>query len=160
MPVQVGGFDGYYSPIMPGDALQPTLLLTDDMLYIATGKALLERLLAGTEEDGATSVKDILSAASIKEMENANSQVFLMRPNRLASELEGLLDWALLMAGQTGTIANPEQGRMVGEAILKVIGSVESVTMAANNNGTAITYDSMTKMMPKETTEVAEPQAQ
>jgi len=120
----------YYWSVLPSEATQPALVLTDDMLYIANGKSSLEPLVAGDQSldmlPAATA--EILGRELVKNIEASNYTTFVMRPARLATEVKDAADW---LAGMLAA-ANGVSAEKLKEEILKLMRSVDVVVATSD----------------------------
>ncbi|RUM40465.1 MAG: hypothetical protein DSY80_10195 [Desulfocapsa sp.] len=128
--LQVGKNVIYYWSILPNEATQPALVLTDNMLYIANGKSSLESLAAGnvSQDKLPADMADTLGPALVKNVEDGNYSTFIMRPARLADEGGDAVHWLIGMLAA-------EKGMSVGSLeaeLLKAIRSIDVIAATSN----------------------------
>jgi hypothetical protein len=120
----------YFWSVLPGEATQPALVLTDNMLYLANGKSSLERLIAGDQSPAGLSADMAASFGPelVAMIESSNYNTFIMSPARLATEVKDAADWlAGMMAASKGVSAEK-----LKQEILTLMHSVEVVTATSD----------------------------
>ena len=127
---EVNGHTIYYWSVLPGEATQPALVLTDTMLYVANGKSALAALV----DQGATpavlpaAMAETLGDELVEKVSDSNYTTFVLRPKRLAGQLKDAADWlAGMLAAGNGVSA--EQLKL---EILKLMGSVDVLTATSH----------------------------
>jgi len=113
--VDAGGQTISYWSLLPGEATQLAMMMTEDMLYFANGMAALKEI-ALQEND-----HDILSpAASATLGETLKMQVeagglgtLILYPSRLATELEGIAQWLFTTLSATQGVSASRLGQEV-----------------------------------------------
>jgi hypothetical protein len=127
---QVNGHTIYFWSVLPGEATQPALVLTENMLYVANGKSSLEALLADDRSLDilpGTAVES-LGAELVKNIEASNYSTFVVRPARLAAEVRGAADWlAGMLTASQGVSADK-----LKQEILKLMHSVDAVAATSD----------------------------
>jgi len=120
----------YYWSVLPGEATQPALVLTDTMLYIANGKSSLEPLIAGdmSLDMLPADMAATLGPELVENIEAGNYSTFVMRPARLADEVKEALDW---LSGMLSAANGVSTGKLK-EAVLKAMHSIEIVVATSD----------------------------
>ena len=127
---EVNGHTIYFWSVLPGEATQPAMVLTDNMLYIANGKSSLETLIAGDRSPAAVPADMAASLGSelVTMIESSNYNTFIMSPARLATEVKDAADWlAGMMAASKGVSAEK-----LKQEILTLMHSIEVVTATSD----------------------------
>jgi hypothetical protein len=127
---EVNGHTIYYWSILPGEATQPAIVLTDNMIYIANGKSTLAALVGRDSKPGAlsTPMAELLGKDQVQNITTSNYTTLVMRPERLATEVKDAADWlAGMLAASNGLSAE-----MLKQEILKLMHSVDVVTATSN----------------------------
>ncbi len=123
---EVNGHSIYYWTMLPFEAAQPALVLTDTMLYIANGKSSLEALFTGVhsmEEVPAKLAKE-LGTELTGTVGQSNYSTFIMRPARLANEAQEAVNQLSKMLSMSKGVSIHK----LMEEILTLMRSVELVT--------------------------------
>lgn len=131
--LEVGEATVYYWPVLPGEATQPAVVLTDGMLYFANGKASLVNLLEDSQERAKLSeaVASELGEELSSRLMASNYESFVMYPAQLAEEVGGMLDWLTgLLAASRGTSL-----QAFSEEILALMRSTEVVVVTSEITG-------------------------
>lgn len=122
---EVNGHTMYYWSLLPGEATQPALVLTDNMLYVANGKSALAALLAKGPALGVLpdQMAETLGDNLVQNVTTSNYTTFVIRPDRLATAVRDAADWftGMLAAG------NGVSAEKLKEEILKLMHSVDVV---------------------------------
>jgi hypothetical protein len=120
----------YSWPILPGEAAQPAIVLTDDMLYISNGLTGLKKTIALGEEGKKIpeSMEKVLGADLSDKIKNANSGVFVLWPARLSVQLEGFANWAVPMIESSGGVSVG----FLKDELLRLIGSSEVIVFSSS----------------------------
>ncbi len=86
----------YFCPLTPGKDLQPAAVLGNKMFYISNNLSVAAEVV-GQEELSSLpgEMEQRLGADASAQLRNANGGVLLLWPNRLAEELQPLLDWQM-----------------------------------------------------------------
>ncbi len=106
---QVGKYTIYFWALLPGEATQPAVVLTEDMLYLANGPDSLKKLLNGelnrTHLSGSVDMK--LGPESARQIEAANNGILVLWPSRFADQVQGAADWlaGMVEASRGGSIS-------------------------------------------------------
>ena len=127
---EINGYTIYFWSVLPGEATQPALVLTDNMLYLANGKSSLEKLIAGDRSPAAVPADMAVSLGSelVTMIESSNYNTFIMSPARLATEVKDAADWlAGMMAASKGVSAEK-----LKQEILTLMHSVDVVTATSD----------------------------
>ena len=128
---QVNGQTIYYWSVLPGEATQPALVLTDTMLYLANGKSSLEALVSGNNRSSTSLLADMaasLGSELTAMIENSNYATFVMSPARLATEVKEAADWlAGMLASSRGISAEK-----LKQEILTLMHSIDIVTATSD----------------------------
>ena len=127
---EVNGHTIYFWSVLPGEATQPALLLTDNMLYLANGKLSLETLIGGDQSPAAVPADMAVSLGSelVTMIESSNYNTFIMSPARLATEVKDAADWLTgMMAASKGVSAEK-----LKQEILTLMHSVDVVTATSD----------------------------
>ncbi len=106
---QVGRDTIYSWALLPGEATQPAVALTENMLYLANGPDSLKRILKSEKDrsrlpDG---VAMRLGPEAAKRVETANNGVFIFQPSRFAGQVRSAADWlaGMVEASRGGSIS-------------------------------------------------------
>lgn len=91
----VNGKTIYYWSVLPGEATQPAFVLTENMLYIANGKSVLAKLVDSnaTPEKLPSSMEELTGSELATAMKKSNYGMYVMRPDRFATEIREAADW-------------------------------------------------------------------
>jgi len=107
---EVDGKTIYYWSILPGDATQLALVQTDNMIYVANGKASLKPLLAPGYKSAELpkGMADILGGELAGEITRSNYSSVVIRPVLLATQVREGANWlaGILEATQGKTADN------------------------------------------------------
>ena len=127
---QVNGQTIYFWSVLPGEATQPALVLTDNMLYVANGKSSLQSLVGGDLSQTAlpAGMAETLGDELVKNIETSNYTTFVMRPARLATEVKDAADWLTGMVDATKGVS----AEKLKQEILKLMQSVDVVTATSD----------------------------
>jgi len=127
---QVNGQTIYYWSVLPGEATQPALVLTDNMFYVANGKSTLKSLVEGVQSQAAlpADMAETLGGELVKNIENSNYTTFVMRPAMLATEVKDAADWLAGMMEATRGVS----AEQLKQEILKLMQSVDVVTATSD----------------------------
>lgn len=127
---KVNGHTIYFWNVLPGEATQPAFVLTDNMIYVANGKSTLAALLArGPVLDVLPeAMADILGDDLVKNVTSSNYTTFVLRPDRLATEVRDAADWL----SRTLTATKGVSAEKLKEEILKLMHSVDVVTSTSD----------------------------
>ncbi len=105
---QIGPYTIYSWSLLPGEATQPAIVLTEDMLYLANGVANLKQVLTNEQEVSRVpeSVADNLEATLSDGVQTANNGVVVAWPARFAAQVQGAADWlaSMVSASRGGSI--------------------------------------------------------
>lgn len=110
----VAGNTLYSWPLLPDEAAQPALVLTDSMLYLASSKQLLKELLTGKAPANALTapVAEQLGPELSKRVSRANFGCFVLYPARMDRQASDMIDW---VAGILATTKNISIARLSRE---------------------------------------------
>ena len=128
--LQVNGDTIYFWSVLPGEATQPALVLTDNMLYLANGKSSLERLVAGDQSPAGlpADMAASLGPELVAMIESSNYNTFIMSPARLATQVKDAADWlAGMLAASKGVSADK-----LKQEILTLMHSIDVVTATSD----------------------------
>ncbi|RWX46165.1 hypothetical protein H206_00335 [Candidatus Electrothrix aarhusensis] len=144
---KIQGHRFYYWTIMPVEASHLAIALTDTMLYIANGESQLRTLLEGAQDPKTLAdnmVKELGETAGTC-VATANSDAFLLRPERLAGQLAPIADWLtnMLWASRTGS------GRKMQEEVLTLMRSFDFVAACSDLVETHVRAEVIFKTLPK-----------
>ena len=116
--------------MLPGDAAQPAVVVTDSMLYLANNKQMLkEALTANTAADTlAEPVKAQLGPQLSERFQRANVGSFVMYPERMSAQVGDLMDW---VTGILSTSKNLSLSRLSRE-IVQLMKSTEFITVTTD----------------------------
>jgi hypothetical protein len=127
---EVDGQAIYSWPILPGEAAQPAIVLTDDMLYFSNGLSELKKTIALGEKSQKVpeSVVQALGADLSDKVRDANSGVAVLWPARLSAQLDGLASWGVsMLEGSQGIKAG-----LLKDELLRLIGSSEVIVITSS----------------------------
>lgn len=130
---EAGGHTIHYWRLLPAEAAQPAVALTDNMLYIANGPAGLKALLAEEQAGLSPAARDSLGPELTDQFASASLLTFAARPSRLAAEAHKAKDW--LTAALAGTRAG--EAERLREEILILMQAFELAAAWANADGQA-----------------------
>jgi hypothetical protein len=110
----VAGSTIYSWPVLPGDAAQPAMVLTDSMLYLASSKQPLKDILTGKAATTslAATVAEKLGPELSARISRANFGSVVLYPERMARQSGDMIDW---MAGILATTKNISISRLSRE---------------------------------------------
>lgn len=110
----VAGNTLYSWPLLPDEAAQPALVLTDSMLYLASSKQLLKEILTGKAPANALAapVAEQLGPELDKRVSRANFGCFVLYPARMDRRTGDMIDW---VAGILATTKNISIARLSRE---------------------------------------------
>jgi hypothetical protein len=110
----VAGSTIYSWPVLPGDAAQPAMVLTDSMFYLASSKQPLKALLTGkaTPTALAAPVVEKLGPELSSRIGRANFGSMVIYPERIAGQTGDMMDW---LAGILATTKNISISRLSRE---------------------------------------------
>ena len=110
----VAGSTIYSWPVLPGDAAQPAIVLTDSMLYLASSKQPLKDILTGQAVTSALAapVAEKLGPELSTRISRANFGSVVLYPERMAQRAGDMLDW---LAGILATTKNISISRLSRE---------------------------------------------
>ncbi len=122
----VNGHTIYYWTMLPLEAAQPALVLTDTMLYIANGKTSLEALLTGVQpmEEVPAELAGELGTELTATVGQSNYSTFIMRPARLADEAREAVNQLSKMLSKSKGVSIHK----LMEEILTLMRSIELIT--------------------------------
>jgi len=112
----VAGNTIYSWPLLPGEATQPAMVLTDTMFYLATSKEPLKAILTGTapREALAAPVAAMLGSELSSRIGRANFGSFIIYPQRMSRQTGEMVDW---VAGILATTKNISISRLNREMV-------------------------------------------
>ncbi|MBV5318319.1 MAG: hypothetical protein JZU50_10985 [Desulfobulbaceae bacterium] len=112
----VAGSTIYSWPLLPGEATQPSIVLTDSMFYLATSKQPLKAILTGTapREVLAAPVISALGTELSSRLARANFGSFIIYPQRMSRQTGEMIDW---VAGILVTTKNISISRLNREMV-------------------------------------------
>jgi hypothetical protein len=101
---QVGSHTIYSWAMLPGEATQPAVVLTEDILYLANGPSSLKQILNSEQKNDELSAaaREILGAELSAQVETANNGIFILQPSRFATQVKGAADWLASLSSATG----------------------------------------------------------
>lgn len=146
--LEVDGSTIYYWPVLPGEATQPAVVLTQGMLYLANGKGSLEKLIKDKQERSrlAGPVVTKLGEELSNQLATSNYESFVMFPARLADEVGGVLEWlGGLIAASRGTSM-----QTLSEELLTLMRSTEAVVVTSQVTKEQAESMLTLKLTPKE----------
>lgn len=110
----VAGSTIYSWPVLPGDAAQPAIVLTDSMLYLASSKQPLKDILTdkATSSALAAPVAEKLGPELSGRVGRANFGSVVIYPERMARQAGDMMDW---LAGILATTKNISISRLCQE---------------------------------------------
>ena len=110
----VAGSTIYSWPVLPGDAAQPAMVLTDSMFYLASSKQPLKDILSGQAATStlAAPVAEKLGPELSARISRANFGSVVLYPERMAKQAGDMLDW---LAGILATTKNISISRLSRE---------------------------------------------
>lgn len=110
----VAGSTIYSWPVLPGDAAQPAMVLTDSMFYLASGKQPLKDILTGKAPTTALAapVAEKLGPELSARVGRANFGSVVIYPERMSRKAGDMLDW---LAGILATTKNISISRLSQE---------------------------------------------
>ena len=113
---QVAGQTLYCWPVLPDEAAQPAVVLTDSMLYLATSKQALKDILNSKAAPNvlAAPVAEHLGAELGGRVAQANFGSFVLYPQRMARQTGETIDW---LAGILATTKNISVSRLNRELV-------------------------------------------
>jgi hypothetical protein len=113
---QVAGQTLYCWPVLPDEAAQPAIVLTDSMLYLATSKQALKDILNSKAAPNvlAAPVAEHLGADLGGRVAQANFGSFVLYPQRMARQTGETIDW---LAGILATTKNISVSRLNRELV-------------------------------------------
>ncbi|PIE72308.1 MAG: hypothetical protein CSA20_08570 [Deltaproteobacteria bacterium] len=119
----------YSWSILPGEATELAMMLTEDMLYICNGKSTLTSILSSeTKRDALQkTVADALGNDAEKQLVSSRTGSVVIYPARLAEELQSVTEWLINTLAATKGVA---AGRL-GQEILALMRSYEVVTITS-----------------------------
>ncbi len=122
---EVNGHTIYYWPVLPGEATQPAIVLTNDMLYIANGKSSLKSLLSGkqTKTNLPVATTETLGKELVTDINTSNHSTFVMRPARLSSESKNAAGWLTTML----TASNNWSAEKLKDELLTLMLSIDAI---------------------------------
>jgi hypothetical protein len=126
---EVNGNTIYYWSVLPGEATQPALVLTDNMIYAANGKSTLAAIVSQESTSGAVPepMAEVLGNDLVQNITKSNYTTFVMRPERLAVEVKDAADWlAGMLAASNGLSVDK-----LKQELLKLMHSVDVVTITS-----------------------------
>ncbi|MCK5516934.1 MAG: hypothetical protein KAI39_08685 [Desulfobulbaceae bacterium] len=122
---EVNGHTIFFWSVLPGEATQPAIVLTDNMLYIANGKSSLKSLL--TKELPAdplpAATAETLGSELTNNIKASNHTTFVLRPANLANKGKKGADWITTMLAASKNIS---AGKLK-EEILTLMRSIDIV---------------------------------
>lgn len=128
----VAGSTIYSWPLLPGEATQPAMVLTDSMFYLATGKEPLKAILTGTasREALAPPVAAMLGSELGERIGRANFGSFIIYPQRMSRQTGEMIDW---VAGILATTKNISISRLNREMV-QLMQSTELIAATSDLN--------------------------
>ena len=136
----VNGHTVYYWSVLPGEATQVALVMTDTMLYVANGKSTLARLV---DKDAHPNVlpqamATLAGKELVQRIKGSNYATYVMRPDRFATEIKDGADWlADMISASQGTSVNK-----LKDALLQLMHATDMV-VATTHIGKDFTTSSM-----------------
>jgi hypothetical protein len=120
---EINGRTVYFWPILPGEATQPAIVATDNMIYVSNSKQTLIDLVKREGELKSLSMPmaDILGSSIVENIGAGNYAAFVMRPDQLATKVKDAADW---LAGILSA-ANDVSADRLKEEVLKLMHSVD-----------------------------------
>jgi hypothetical protein len=103
----VDGQTLYSWSVLPGEATQPAVVLTDNMFYLASSKAPLKNILTGTTaaEALSTPVADKLGPELSERVTRANYGSLVVYPQRMSQATGKTIDWLSRILATTKNIS-------------------------------------------------------
>ncbi len=127
---EVNGRTIYYWSVLPGEATQPALVLTENMIFAANGKSTLAALVAEGPDLQTLPVPmaGILGDDLVKNITASNYTTFVMRPAALAAAVKDAADWLSgMMAATQGVSAE-----QLKQQVLELMQSVDVLTATSS----------------------------
>lgn len=123
---QVNGKTIYYWSLLPGEATQPALVLTDKMFYLANGKASLKPLLAAEYKPAElpAGMAKTLGKDQTQALKDSNYTAVVFRPAMLATQVREAINWLAGMLEATQGIT----AEQLKKEIFKLMESADVVT--------------------------------
>jgi len=90
---EASGLPLYHWNLLPAEAAHPALALSGRLLYGVNGESRLKRLLAQEQEGLPQTMRQLLGPELAAELSNSNSAAFVLRPARLAAEMQQAAVW-------------------------------------------------------------------
>jgi len=127
---QVAGQTIYSWPVLPGEAVQPAVVLTDSMLYLATSKQALKDILESKAAPNvlAAPVVEHLGSELGGRVATANFGSFVLYPQRMARQTGETIDW---LGGILATAKNISISRLNRE-LVQLMQSAELVAATSH----------------------------
>ncbi|RUM39582.1 MAG: hypothetical protein DSY58_00215 [Desulfobulbus sp.] len=127
---QVNGKTIYYWSILPGEATQLALVLTDKMVYLANGKASLKLVLDPKykQTELPAGMAETLGSDLVKSVKSSNYTTVVARPALLATQVREGITWLAGMLEATRGIT----AEQLKKEILSLMESVDVVTATSN----------------------------
>ena len=98
----------YSWAMLPGEATQPAVVLTENMLYLANGPSSLKQVLSTEKNRGGVpeAVANTLGSDLSTGVEAANNGALILWPSRFAAQVKGAADWlaGMVEASRGGSI--------------------------------------------------------
>lgn len=127
---QVGPYTLYSWALLPGEATQPAIILTEDMLYLANGPSTIKHLLDYTQERTVVpqSTSEKLGPELSEQVQSANNGVFVFWPNRFADQVKGAADWleGMLSSSRSGSVT------VIKDELFKLIRATETAVFISD----------------------------
>ena len=123
---QVNGKTIYYWSLLPGEATQPALVLTDKMFYLANGKASLKPLLAAEYKPAElpAGMAKTLGKEQTQALKDSNYTTVVFRPAMLATQVREAVNWLAGMLETTQGIT----AEQLKKEIFRLMESADVVT--------------------------------
>ncbi|MBM9536148.1 hypothetical protein [Desulfobulbus alkaliphilus] len=106
-------------PILPGEAAQPALVLTETMLYLANGVSAIKEILAATTPADALpdAVVEQLGAELSERIIRANSSSLVLYPERMSQQSHDLIQWINGIVAVTSNLSITRLSRELNEVL-------------------------------------------
>lgn len=129
---QAAGQTLYSWPVLPDEAAQPTVALTDSMLYLATSKQAVKDVLESKAAPDALAqpVAQNLGSELAERVGKANFGAFVVYPQRMSRQTGDMIDW---LAGILATTKNISISRLNRE-LVQLLQSTELIAATSSLN--------------------------
>ena len=132
----VGSNTIYSWPLLPGDAAQPAVVVTDNMLYLANNKQMLKDILAAQSTANllAEPVKGQFGKELGDSFQRANIGSFVLYPERMAKQVGDTMDWLTGILASSKNISLARFNREI-MALMQSTELIAATTETGKNQG-------------------------